>query len=75
MKSQYPLAHLVAKPSREYVPSWRQDSDSLRETMKRQRRIVGKQTRVRLSTLHVAEVKKAKIFSKDSAKAVDTQVA
>ena len=72
MKSQYPLAHLVAKPTRSYVPSWQQDADSLRETFKRVRRSVGKQTRVRIATLVVPEVKTAKIFQKDLAKVVDT---
>lgn len=63
--SQYPLAHLVAKPIRVYVPSWAQDSNSLRETFKRARRSVGKQTRVRVQTLIVAEVKVAQnIFTK-----------
>ena len=72
MKSQYPLAHLIAKPMRSYVPSWQQDAESLRETFKRVRRSVGKQTRVKVATLTVPEVKKVKIFQKDLAKVVDT---
>jgi len=75
MKSQYPLAHLVAKPTRSYVPSWQQDADSLRETFKRVRRSVGKQTRVKVATLTVPEVKKVKIFQKDLAKVVDSSPA
>ena len=31
---QYPMAHRIAKPIREYVPSWRQDVDRLRYTFK-----------------------------------------
>lgn len=69
MKSQYPLANLIAKPSRAYVPSWQQDAASLQETFKRARRNVGKQTRVRVQTLIVAEIKSAKNIS---AKSVDT---
>lgn len=61
--SLYPLGHLVAIPKTAYVPSWATDCDSLRETFKRARRIVGKPTRVRVETLHVAEVKKVRAFN------------
>ena len=30
---QYPLAHRVIKPIREYVPSWRQDAYELQRTL------------------------------------------
>lgn len=44
----YPLAKLIAKPSRPYVPSWAQDADSLKDTFARARRSVGKPVRVRI---------------------------
>lgn len=44
----YPLAKLIQKPARPYVPSWLQDANSLKETFARARRSVGKQTRVRV---------------------------
>jgi hypothetical protein len=56
---QYPLAKLVKQPKTPYVPSWATDANSIADTFKRARRSVGKQTRVRIETLHVAEIKLA----------------
>lgn len=53
--NQFPLAHLVQVPKTAYVPSWATDCDTLKETFKRARRSVGKQTRIRVKTLHVAK--------------------
>lgn len=47
----YPLAKLIQKPSRPYVPSWAQDCDSLKETFARARRSVGKTKRVRVEKI------------------------
>lgn len=44
----YPLAKLIQKPSRPYVPSWQQDCASLKDTFARARRSVGKPIRVRV---------------------------
>lgn len=55
----YPLAKLVNLPKTPYVPSWAQDADSLKATFARARRSVGKPQRVRIATLHVAEIKAA----------------
>jgi hypothetical protein len=71
----YPLAKLVQVPKTPYVPSWATDANSIRETFKRARRSVGKQTRVRVETLHVAQIKLAKKFVKFSPETVDTESA
>lgn len=34
---QYPMAHRVIKPIREYVPSWRQDVDHLKSVFRVQK--------------------------------------
>lgn len=69
--NKYPLQHLVKVPKVAYVPSFATDSDSLRETFKRARRSVGKQTRVRVETLHVAEIKAVRPFKPEAAAAVE----
>lgn len=69
--NKYPLQHMVKLPKIAYVPSWATDANSIRDTFKRARRSVGKQTRVRVETLHVAEIKASRPFKPEPAAAVE----